>query len=104
MPDIVNESPAKDRIQLIDFVEQERVAQGDHLTGLFGRLDSRNLSDGEHITLLVDDGTAYTITWPTMKWVNNGGVAPTLATTGYTHIYLYKVGSVLYGSLLGETS
>jgi hypothetical protein len=59
-------------------------------------------SAGQAITLMVDDGTAYTITWPTVTWVNNGGAAPTLATSGYTVIALWKVGSTLYGALVGD--
>ena len=59
---------------------------------------------GEAITVMVDDGTANTITWPTMIWVNNGGSAPTLATTGYTVIAVWKVGTTLYGALVGDGS
>lgn len=61
-----------------------------------------SLSIGESILLMVDDGSAYTITWPTINWVNNLGVAPVLAVTGYTVIALWKVGSNLYGSLVGD--
>lgn len=57
---------------------------------------------GESITLMIDDGTAYTITWPTITWVNNRGNAPTLATTGYTVIALWKVSTTLYGALIGD--
>ena len=59
-------------------------------------------SAGQAITLMIDDGTAATITWPTMTWVNNAAVAPTLATTGYTVITVWKVGSTLYGALVGD--
>jgi hypothetical protein len=58
-------------------------------------------ADGESITLMIDDGTAYAITWPTMTWVNNGGVAPTLATTGFTTVALWHFGT-LYGALVGD--
>lgn len=61
-----------------------------------------SLSSGESILLMVDDGSAYTITWPTISWVNNLGVAPSLAVTGYTVIAIWKVGSNLYGSLVGD--
>ena len=61
-------------------------------------------SAGQAITLMVDDGTAYTITWPTITWVNNGGSAPTLATTGYTVIAIWKVSTTLYGALVGDGS
>ena len=59
---------------------------------------TESLSDGEYVTLMIDDGTGYTITWPTMYWPN--GVAPTLAETGYNVIQLWKLGSNLYGSFV----
>lgn len=61
-------------------------------------------SAGQAITLMIDDGTAYTITWPTMTWVNNKGSAPTLATSGYTVVALWKVSTTLYGALVGDGS
>lgn len=59
-----------------------------------------SFSTGESMTLMVDDGTAYAITWPTMQW--SGGDAPELATTGYSVIVLWKVGSTLYGASAGD--
>lgn len=61
-----------------------------------------SLSAGESMTLMIDDGSAYTITWPTTTWVNNAGAAPTLATSGYTVIALWKVSTTLYGALVGD--
>ena len=58
-----------------------------------------SLAAGESITLMVNDGTAYTITWPTMTWI--GGSAPTLDTSSYTVIELWKVSTTLYGALVG---
>lgn len=65
-----------------------------------------NFQAGQGVTLMVDDGTAYTITWTDstwgasgVKWV--GGSAPTLATTGYTVIEFWKVGTQVYGALVG---
>ena len=63
---------------------------------------SDGFTAGEAITLMIDDGTAYTVTWPTMTWVNNVGSAPTLATSGYTVIALWKVSTTLYGALVGD--
>lgn len=59
-----------------------------------------NLAEGEEIELAIDDGTAYTITWPTIEWENNAGTAPTLATSGYTRVAIWKENSTLYGALL----
>ena len=47
----------------------------------------------------IDDGSSYTITWPSVNWV--GGVAPTLPTSGYGIVELWKVGSQLYGAFAG---
>jgi hypothetical protein len=57
---------------------------------------------GESMTLMVDDGSARTITWPSVTWKTDGGVAPTLNTTGFTAIVLWKVGSTLYGARVGN--
>ena len=59
-----------------------------------------SFSAGESMTLMVNDGTAYTITWPTIKWA--GGVAPTLSTTDYTVVVLWKVSTTLYGAIVGD--
>jgi hypothetical protein len=60
-------------------------------------------ASGQSMTLMVDDGSAYTINWASMSitWKTIGGTAPTLLTTGYTVIELAKVGSTVYGWLAG---
>jgi len=73
------------------------------LTGSITSLTD-NIAAGEAITLIIDDGTAYTITWPTTTWVNNAGDAPTLATDAVTVIALWKVSTTLYGALVGDGS
>jgi hypothetical protein len=60
-----------------------------------------SMENGQSLTLMIDDGSSRTITWPTMTWVNNGGDAPTLATTGYTVVVLWKAGNTVYGVLAG---
>ena len=64
-----------------------------------------NWAAGQSITLLVDDGTARTITWTTLAvvWKTDGGVAPTLQTTGVTAIVLWKVGTTIYGARVGDS-
>jgi hypothetical protein len=59
---------------------------------------------GQSITLMIDDGSAYTITWPSLPvtWKTDSGSAPTLNTTGITAIVLWKVGSVIYGARVGN--
>jgi hypothetical protein len=63
-----------------------------------------NWAAGQSITLLVDDGSAATITWTTLAvtWKTGGGTAPTLNTSGYTVILLWKVGTTIYGARVGD--
>lgn len=59
---------------------------------------------GEAITLMINDGSAFTVTWTTLGVVWVGGSAPTLATTGFTVIELWKVGTTIYGALVGTVA
>jgi hypothetical protein len=68
-----------------------------------------NFAAGEAITLMVDDGSAFSITWTDATfggsgviWETDGGVAPTLSTTGYTTIVLWKVATQVYGARVGD--
>lgn len=59
---------------------------------------------GQSMTLLVDDGTAYSINWAStgIVWKTGGGTAPVLLTTGYTTLALVNVGGTVYGWLAGD--
>jgi hypothetical protein len=61
-------------------------------------------ASGQSLTLMVDDDTAYTIDWSSVAvtWKTNGGTAPTLNTTGFTAIQLWKVDTVIYGARVGD--
>jgi hypothetical protein len=61
-------------------------------------------ASGQSITLLVNDGASYTITWSTIGVVfkTNGGSAPTLNLIGETVIELWKVGTTVYGARVGN--
>ena len=68
-----------------------------------------NFQEGESVTLMVNDGTNsnYTVTWTDTTWGFGGvswvgGSAPQLAGSGYTVIQFWKVGSQVYGALVGE--
>jgi hypothetical protein len=68
-----------------------------------------NFANGESVTLMVDDGTAYALTWTDstfggsgVVWKTNGGTAPTLNTTGFTIIVLFEVGGQVYGARVGD--
>jgi hypothetical protein len=59
-------------------------------------------SANEGITMMINDGSASAITWPTMQWA--GGSAPTLPTTGYAIVTVWKEGTVYYGVSAGDMS
>ncbi len=65
-----------------------------------------NFAAGQTVLLGIDDGTAYTITWTTVAptWVKPGGTAsaPTLATSGYTWVLLWKVSTTIYAAEVGK--
>jgi hypothetical protein len=56
-----------------------------------------SLSTGQSMILGIDDGSAYTVTWPTITWTTTPAAAPTLPTTGFLWVVLWKVGTTLYG-------
>ena len=61
-------------------------------------------ADGQSMTLMINDGTAFTVTWTSLAvtWKTDAGVAPTLNLTGYTVIQLWEVGGVIYGARVGN--
>lgn len=72
------------------------------LSGAVTPTDS--LSDGEAITLVIDDGSAYAISWNslTIKWI--GGSAPSLDATNETLIVIWQLNNTLYGMSPGVLS
>jgi hypothetical protein len=58
-------------------------------------------ADGESMTMMILDGTAFTITWTSVAVTWVGGSAPTLDTTRQNVIELWRVGGVIYGALVG---
>lgn len=63
-----------------------------------------NFAAGQAITLMIADGTAFAVTWSTIGVVWVGGTAPTLPTTGYGVIELWKVASTVYGAYVGAVA
>lgn len=65
-----------------------------------------NFANGQTVVLGINDGTAYAITWTSIAptWVRPGGsgAAPTLHTTGYTWVLLWKVGGSVYAAEIGK--
>lgn len=61
-------------------------------------------ASGQSLTLMIDDGTAFTVTWTSVAvtWKTDSGAAPTLNTTGFTVISLWKVGATIYGARVGN--
>lgn len=72
------------------------------LAGTARTLSFTNMIDGEAITLMINDGTAGTITTWNATFVNNGGAAPTLSTTGFTVVSVWRVNAVVYAAVVGN--
>ncbi len=61
-----------------------------------------SISAGKGVLLMIDDGSAYTLTLSGGTWLNNDGSAPTLKTSGWTPILIFKLGGNLYFWLCGN--
>lgn len=62
-----------------------------------------SLSAGQSITLLLVNGSSYTVTWPTITWVSSAGnVAPTLAANNT--LVFWKISTTLYGAVVGKSA
>lgn len=72
------------------------------LAGTARTLTYTNMVNGEAVTLMINDGTSGTITTWNATFVNNGAAAPTLSTTAYTVVVVWKVGGVVYAAVVGN--
>ena len=65
-----------------------------------------NWAAGQSITLMINDSaSAFTVTWTSVPVTWVGGTAPTLApASGFTVITLWKVGTTVYGALVGQVT
>ena len=62
-----------------------------------------SLSSGQSISLLLTNGSTYTINWPTITWVTSAGnVAPTLSASNT--LVFWKISTTLYGALVGKSA
>lgn len=61
---------------------------------------------GESMTMMINDSaSSFTVTWTSLPVTWIGGSAPTLApASGFTVIELWKVGSTIYGALVGSVA
>lgn len=58
---------------------------------------TNSISSGQSVLIGIDDGTSYTATYPTVLWPRNGGIAPSLADTGWTFMRFWVIGTTLFG-------
>lgn len=67
------------------------------------RTPTANFTAGYTMRLMVADGaSAYAITWTSVAPIWIGGSQPTLPTSGYAVIDLWKVDTTIYGFTLGN--
>jgi hypothetical protein len=58
---------------------------------------TESLANGQFVILMLNDGSAYSATYPTITWLTSDGSAPELATSGYTKVVMFKMAGTLYG-------
>lgn len=59
-----------------------------------------SLSSGQSMILMLENGSTYAVTWPTITWVTStGNIAPTL--TAKDTFILWKINTSLYGAYVG---
>ncbi len=63
-----------------------------------------NFAAGQSVMLMINDGTAYAVNWTGIGVVWVGGTEPTLPTSGYGIIELWKVGATVYGASVGNVA
>lgn len=62
--------------------------------------DVSNISDGQSVMLMIDDGAGHTINWSSLvTWVR--GSAPTLGVTGWNVIFIWSTNGTLFGNHIG---
>ena len=64
---------------------------------------TESLADGQSVVLMLNPST-YTVTWPTMTWINvaGSGSAPTLEASSMNVITIWQVGGTVYGNWAGS--
>jgi hypothetical protein len=64
---------------------------------------TESLADGQSVVLMLNPVT-YTVTWPTMTWINTAGSgsAPTLEASSTNVVILWQVGGTVYGNWAGS--
>jgi hypothetical protein len=68
-----------------------------------GTTFTESLADGQSVILMINTAT-YTITWPTMTWINTSGsgAAPTLEASSMNVVVMWQVGGTVYGNWVGS--
>jgi hypothetical protein len=64
---------------------------------------TESLANGQSVVLMLNPVT-YTVTWPTMTWINTSGsgTAPTLEASSTNVVVMWQVGGTVYGNWAGS--
>ena len=64
---------------------------------------TESLANGQSVVLILNPVT-YTVTWPTMTWINTSGsgTAPTLEASSTNVVVMWQVGGTVYGNWAGS--
>jgi hypothetical protein len=59
------------------------------------------LESGQSVLLRLENGSSYTVTWPTITWVSAGGNAAPVLTAKDVLVF-WKISTTLYGAYVGS--
>ena len=64
---------------------------------------TESLANGQSVVLMLNPVT-YTVTWPTMTWINTAGsgTAPTLEASSTNVVVIWQVAGTVYGNWAGS--
>lgn len=60
-----------------------------------------SLDAGQTVVLMINGGSSYTVTWPTITWVTSAGNTAPTQTASDVYV-VWKVSTTLYGAYVGS--
>jgi hypothetical protein len=110
---VLNSAPALTNPTVTSYTETIYALSGTDIDPANGTIQTKtlganttfteSLADGQSVVLMLNPVT-YTVTWPTMTWINTSGSgsAPTLEASSTNVVIIWQVGSTVYGNWAGS--
>jgi hypothetical protein len=110
---VLNSAPALTNPTVTSYTETIYALSGTDIDPANGTIQTKtlganttfteSLANGQSVVLMLNPAT-YTVTWPTMTWINTAGSgsAPTLEASSTNVVILWQVGGTVYGNWAGS--